>query len=172
MYIQLCYSCSLMSVTFLQILPFGLSSVCFFSCFPLMSKLLSLLSSSARALASPETCHTPSAGVPPVNACKMCENMSWNGLVFLYVCRLKIASFFSGWTRELRLCFRHLALPRHAATAFTSSGQRSRGQRPLWGSGMAGWRVLTSSLLMCGLVCFIWHVALKELACRLLVLWV
>lgn len=91
---------------------------------------------SARALASPETCHTHLQRTSsPVDACKMCENTSWNGLVFLHVRRLKTSSLFSGWTREHRLCFRHLALPRHAATAFTSSGQRSRGQWPRWGSG-------------------------------------
>lgn len=32
--------------------------------------------------------HVPSRR-PPRNACKMCENMSWNNLVFLYMCRLK-----------------------------------------------------------------------------------
>lgn len=78
---------------------------------------------------SPETCSTSSAGIPPLNACKMCENMSWNNLVFLYSCRLKSPGLVSGWTWEGRLRSRHLTLPRHAATAFTSSSQRSRGQR-------------------------------------------
>lgn len=49
---------------------------------------------------SPDTCSTSPAGVPPLNACKMCENMSWNNLVFLYSCRLKSPGLFSGWTWE------------------------------------------------------------------------
>lgn len=64
---------------------------------------------------------------------------------------------------------RHLARPRHAATAFTSSSQRSRGQLTRRGSRMAGWRaLLTSGLLMCGLVYVIWDELLRGAACRLL----
>lgn len=92
---------------------------------------------------------------------------------FSLLVSFKISGLFSGHTWEYRLSFRHLTLPRHAATAFTSSSQRSQGQQLHRGSGTVGQRVLfTSSLLMCGLVCFNWHVALRALACRLLVLWV
>lgn len=84
------------------------------------------------------------------------KKMFCNHLVFLYLFLVGDGPFVPVASPR-----RHLTHPRHAATAFTSSSQRSRGQRPCCGSGMAGWRVLlTSGLLMCGLVYVNWDEAL------------
>lgn len=80
--------------------------------------------------------------------------MSCNVYVFLVGDRLFV---------PVVLPLRHLTHPCHAATAFTSSSQRLRGQRPCRGSGMAGWRgLLTSGLLMCGLVYVNWDELYEE----------
>lgn len=118
-----------------------------------------------------ETCHTSPAVIPPLNAFKMCENMSWNSLVFLHLCLLK-SQFCSQAEHESfasasGISHSPVTLPQLSLPAV--KGHEVSG--PAEGSLRRGWRVLfTSSLLMCGLVCFNWHAALRELACRLLVL--
>lgn len=85
-----------------------------------------------------ETCRTWPAGIPILNACKMCKRHVVKQPCFSSLVSPKISGLLSDWTWEHRLCFRHLTLPRHAATAFTSCSQRSQGQRPCRGSGTAG----------------------------------
>lgn len=114
--------------------------------------------------------HIPSSH-PSTKCLWNVREMSWNSLVFLHSCLLK-SQFCSQAEHESfasasGISHSPVTLPQLSLPAV--KGHEVSG--PAEGSLRRGWRVLfTSSLLMCGLVCFNWHAALRELACRLLVL--
>lgn len=127
------------------------------------------------ALASPETCRTSPVGVARW-MWKLVMPLKRPCFYFTLDC-FKISSLFSGGTWEPEepegmasasgISHSPVTLPQLSLPPVKGHG----GQWPRWGSGTAGRHALfSSSLLMCGLACFNWHVALQELACRLLVL--
>lgn len=117
--------------------------------------------------------HVPSRR-RPLNFCKACENLSchWSGLVFTLLWIVLKSPVCSqeepeGMASASGISHSAVTLPQLSLPPVKGHG----GQWPRWGSGTAGRHALfSSSLLMCGLACFNWHVALQELACRLLVL--
>lgn len=96
---------------------------------------------------------------PAVKVCKMCENKSWNNFVF-WRCLLKPQGFF--WGRSFRVppVLQACHTPPSCCPGFhflQSKFRRSAALPRVRYSGPVC-ALFTSSLLLCGLVCFNWHV--------------
>lgn len=103
-----------------------------------------------------------------LNFCKACENLScrWSGLVFTLLWIVLKSPVCSqeepeGMASSSGISHSPVTLPQLSLPPVKGHG----GQWPRWGSGTTGRHVLfTSSLLMCGLACFNWHVAFARVS--------
>lgn len=120
------------------------------------------------ALASPETCRTSPAGVArwisvkPVKTCHAVEAALFFTLLWI-VLKSPVCSQEEpeGMASASGISHSPVTLPQLSLPPVKGHG----GQWPRWGSGTAGRHVLfTSSLLMCGLACFNWHVAFARVS--------